>query len=390
MFLTQLEKQNPELIKFAFALHESGEILPDTYVIDLDRIEENAGKIAKAASDNEIELFYMTKQLGRNPIIAQTIADAGIEKAVAVDFREAEILMHNKLALGNIGHLVQVPRKLLEKIVQYGTKYMTEFTLENLHFLNQTAYALNKQQKVLLKVVADSDIVYPGQTGGFTLRQLQEQLSEIQSLSNVIISGITTFPAILLNEERKLLEATPNLETIMAAQKILEAHGIENPVIDLPSATSCASMPLLKKIGATVGEPGHALSGTTPLHAVTEQPEQTAYCYLSEISHSFKEHSYFYGGGYYRRGHLTHALVKMKGDHETSCAKVLPLESTSIDYYLELDKLYNSGTAVICCPRSQIFVTRSTVALIKGLHKGKPELIGLYDSLGKELPEGMK
>ncbi|MDN4592478.1 hypothetical protein NWF35_00825 [Polycladomyces subterraneus] len=35
--------------------------------------------------------------------------------------------------------------------------------------------------------------------------------------------------------------------------------------------------------------------------------------------------------------------------------------------------------------RTQVFVTRSDVAVVKGLSSGKPELVGIYDSLGKEI-----
>ena len=34
--------------------------------------------------------------------------------------------------------------------------------------------------------------------------------------------------------------------------------------------------------------------------------------------------------------------------------------------------------------RYQIFVTRSDVVLVKGIQSGKPEIIGVYDSLGSE------
>lgn len=61
MFLKQLEKQNPELIRYAFELHNTGRILPDTYVIDLDMIFQNTGHIVAEAKENHVELLYMTK-----------------------------------------------------------------------------------------------------------------------------------------------------------------------------------------------------------------------------------------------------------------------------------------------------------------------------------------
>ncbi len=66
MFLKQLKKWNPELIEFALELHKSGQILPDTYVIDLDMVRKNTMAMVAEAKKNNVELLYMTKQIGRN------------------------------------------------------------------------------------------------------------------------------------------------------------------------------------------------------------------------------------------------------------------------------------------------------------------------------------
>ena len=42
---------------------------------------------------------------------------------------------------------------------------------------------------------------------------------------------------------------------------------------------------MLAAAGATQIEPGHGLTGTTPLHAVEDLPETPAVVYLSEVSH---------------------------------------------------------------------------------------------------------
>lgn len=388
MFLKQLEKQNPELIDFAFELHETGQILPDTYVIDLDMIHENTKKIVSEAKKYGIELLYMTKQLGRNPIIAKEIEMAGIENAVVVDYREAEVFMENNLKLGNVGHLVQIPKEFLKKIVNYGTKYFTTYSLENTRDLNDAARAVDKKQKVILKVQDTRDDIYPGQVGGFTLKELDDQFEKLKSLSNIEIVGITTFPAVLFDEKTCSYGSTSNIQTVEEAKKIFKKHNADCSVISLPSATATKSIKLIKELGGTEGEPGHSLTGTTPMHALKDLPEKPAYCYVSEISHSYNDHSYIYGGGYYRRGHLKNAIVK-DGDKVHS-AEVLALDNSSIDYYLELNKKFKSGLPVIMSTRTQIFVTRSTVALVRGLHKGSPKLVGLYDSQGRELPKGVK
>ena len=66
----------------------------------------------------------------------------------------------------------------------------------------------------------------------------------------------------------------------------------------------------MAKMGGNCGEPGHGLTGTTPLHAAcAEEPEIPAIVYVSEVSHNFQGKAYCYGGGHYRRSHVKQALV---------------------------------------------------------------------------------
>jgi len=73
MFVNRLRQSNPRLIQAAVELHQSGRINPNTYVLDLDSIEDNTRAMAKVASENGIQLYGMTKQIGRNPLLAQRI-----------------------------------------------------------------------------------------------------------------------------------------------------------------------------------------------------------------------------------------------------------------------------------------------------------------------------
>ena len=105
MFLEKLQNQNPNLIKHVFDLHAKGEILPNTYVIDLDKICENAQNIKNEADKYNIELYFMTKQLGRNPVVCKKLMDIGYKGAVVVDFQEAKVMMDNNIPIAHIGHL---------------------------------------------------------------------------------------------------------------------------------------------------------------------------------------------------------------------------------------------------------------------------------------------
>ncbi|MBF1093800.1 MAG: hypothetical protein HXL45_03085 [Solobacterium sp.] len=131
----------------------------------------------------------------------------------------------------------------------------------------------------------------------------------------------------------------------------------------------------------TSAEPGHGLSGTTPYHVDHDAEEIPSVLYLSEVSHVLDNHAYIYGGGYYRRGHIQNALVGSSYEGLVKDSVILP-DMDSIDYHFGLENPHYIGDSAVLCFRYQIFVTRSDVCLIKGIHSGKPEIVGIYDSLG--------
>ena len=127
MFLSVTLKRNPALVEAAVDLHRSGAIPPNTYVLDLDAIARNARLLARAADRAGIRLYMMTKQIGRNPEVARLIAANGIPRAVAVDPWEARLLGRAGIALGNVGHLVQIPSGMIEEILSYGPEVVTVY-----------------------------------------------------------------------------------------------------------------------------------------------------------------------------------------------------------------------------------------------------------------------
>ncbi len=132
-------------------------------------------------------------------------------------------------------------------------------------------------------------------------------------------------------------------------------------------------------------EPGHALTGTIPANQQGDQPERIAMLWLSEISHHFRGDSYCYGGGYYRRGHAQHALVFTPENQRITETYLNAVDDSSIDYTLPLAGEHPVSSAVVLCFRTQIFITRSDVVLVSGIHRGEPEIVGRYDSLGNPL-----
>jgi predicted amino acid racemase len=385
MFLDITLRRNRKLIETAFELHQNGIIEPDTYVLDVDSILYNAKCIKNEADKYGIKLYFMTKQFGRNPYIASEIMKLGYEGAVAVDWREAKTLAENGIKLGNVGHLVQIPRCEIENILLQKPEVITVYSVEKAKDISGVAKKLNMTQNVMLRVIDKEDILYPAQYGGFYLNELIEKASIIDSLPNIKIYGVTSFPCFLYNSDSKGIEKTHNMDTLCAAKALLEEKlNIKLIEINTPSATCTSTMKKIYSNGGTHGEPGHGLTGTTPLHAVQDEVEIPSIVYVSEISHNLVDSSYCYGGGYYRRSNTKNALV---GKDMTSSNKH-ELETPSlesIDYYLELKGKASVNDTAIIASRSQIFVTRSNVAVVKGIQGGMPEVVGIYDSLGRQI-----
>lgn len=385
MFLKKTVERNPELVEAGFDLMKKGLILPDTYVIDTDRFLANARQMLDAARQQGIDLYFMLKQVGRNPELARKLVDMGYPGAVAVDFREAQVLMEHDIPICNVGHLVQSPRGFLERIIAYGPAYMTVYSLEKIREISREAEKQGKVMKLLIKVVDQGDLIYSGQTAGFSLDELPALLDEIDALPGVAAGGVTSFPTFLLDQEDGQLEPTHNLQTLLKAREILAAHGITEINVNAPSATCTRTIRNMEAYPAIrSAEPGHGLSGTTPLHALQEEPEVPCVIYMTEVSHDFQGHSYCYGGGHYRRSHVQQALAGTSLKSARYC-EVIPADPTCIDYYFELDRKFPVSTPVCMAFRFQIFVTRSHVVLVEGLAAGNPHVIGEYDSLGRKL-----
>jgi predicted amino acid racemase len=384
MFLEKTIRRNPALIKTSFDLHQSGQIMPDTYVIDLDMIIENAKNIIDSAKKHDLKMYFMLKQLGRNPIIAKELIKLGYSGAVAVDFNEALVYMDHNIPISNVGHLVQPPKALLQKLIDYQCEYITIYSIEKACDINEYLKNTNRKQKVMLRIISDQDRIYSGQHAGFHIDELEETIKELIKLEHIDIKGLTSFPCFLYNENTNKNEPTENLNTILKAKEIVEKFGINIENLNAPSTTCVETIEEMAKYPVNSGEPGHGLSGTTPLHAVKDSVEIPAVTYVSEVSHNLAGKSFCYGGGHYRRSHVDNALVGSDLDY-SRYTKVIAPDLDSIDYHFGLSDLHTINETVIMAFRFQIFVTRSTVCIVKGIQSGNPEIVGFYNSLGSKI-----
>lgn len=390
MFLKTMQRRNQKLIDTAFYLHRKDILEPNTYILDLDQIRKNTNLMAAEAKKYDFDLYFMTKQIGRNPLAAQAIVEAGIEKAVAVDPWEARVLAQNGIKLGNVGHLVQVPTSMLKEILSYEPEIMTVYSLKKAEQISKLTLKENRVQSIMLRIYSDNSFNYTGQIGGFDLRNIDQIIEKIIKLKGVRLKGITAFPCLLFNYQNQKIETTPNLKMIIeTTEKLNKNYDLKIDQLNTPSLTCQKTISMLAAEGATHGEPGHALTGTTPFHAYYDQGEKPALIYLSEVSHLQKDQAYTFGGGFYSRSHLKNALVGT--DNYQTEQKIYPAaqpDSEMIDYYASLDNIdqrLSVGESVLYAFRTQIFVTRSQVAVVSGIQEGKIKIEGIYSSQGKLL-----
>ncbi|MEV8249860.1 alanine racemase [Microbacterium sp. NPDC076768] len=398
MFLNLLRRRNAPLLNAAAALHQAGKIPANTYVIDLDAVGRNAAAFVAETSRLGLTPFAMTKQIGRNPDVSRTLVANGLTHAVGVDLECAVAATTGGLAVGHLGHLVQIPRHQTSIAAATEPLYWTVFNEEKAREVALAAIARGRVQDLLLRVVAPGDRFYTGHEGGFALDDLVAAADRIDSIPGVRVAGVTTFPATLFDAISGQAQATPNRATLTKAKEMLLASGRSHVEVNAPGTTSVSVLESLASAGATQVEPGHGLTGTTPLHAVEDLVEEPAIAYVSEVSHFHDGSAYVFGGGLYvdpvLGGSATQALVYPAGSVDTDGAHDRDVDMPApeaIDYYCRIplgDTASSSGgrvevgDTVIFGFRPQVFVTRGLTAAISGISTGNPHVEGIWAADG--------
>lgn len=388
MFLDTVLARNPELAEAAARLHREGAIPPDTYVVDRDTVEANAELLAERAGQLGLTLWFVVKQFGRNPELIEAVA-RHLPAFAAIDAPEARALRAAGARAGNLGHLVQIPRRALPEMLAWRPEAVTVFDTANARAVSEEARRQGFVQDVLVRIAGAPDAVYPGQEGGVPLEELGAFASAAEALPGVRIAGVTGFPCLLCDPVSGEPRPTATFTLLREARALLAARGHGGLKLSAPSATSASTLPLLAELGATHGEPGHALTGTTPLHAVDpHQPERPGYVYVTEVAHTLADgRPALHGGGFYPRARIEDALLHRTGVR----LHVQEMPAENIDYYRLLsapgpgEAEVRAGDTAVLAFRTQMFVTRSNVAVISGLSSGAGKLTGLHDALGRAL-----
>lgn len=401
-FLQHTVSQNDALVRTAVDFHQSSEIPHNTVVVDLDVVRENVREIADRADRNDLDLYGMTKQFGRNPLVASVIAENGIG-FVAVDVEGAKSLHRHGLPVEHVGHLCQVPSNEVEYVVtEIEPEVITVFSHEKAEEIADAAADAGVTQDLLLRVIGEGDFFYDYQHGGFHEDELAEDAERIDDLDGARVSGLTSFPTMRFDIREQREKTLPNFETLLRAQEDVEAAlGRDLDQINAPGDTSSAVIPLLADEGATHGEPGHGFFGTTPWHFFDETlPEVPAWTYVSEVSHVEGDTAFAYGGniaaadpsyGFWTDLYQQARLYALIGDDPSVADDefVLAEEGGYIDYNVPLHlgrgQSADVGDTVVYGFRNQVFVSRANVAVVEGVQDGEPELLGLFDRTGNQI-----
>jgi predicted amino acid racemase len=387
MFLDGLIRRNPALVRAAVELHQQGAVPANSYVLDLDCIRANTELIENEGKRLGVRVFAMTKQLGRNPAAIAAMADGGIDSCVAVDMECARAIDEAGSKLGHLGHLVQVPRHEALEAARLRPEYWTVFSEEKAAEAAGAAGEAGRNVDLLARIHAPGDTFYPGHEGGFAAEAIVRVSEGLDQLEGGRFAGVTTFPALLYDADRRAVQPTQNMRTLATAAKALARQGRPRVEVNAPGTTSVRTLGRLADAGATQVEPGHGLTGTTPWHATEELPERPAMLYLSEVSHQHAGWSYCFGGGLYIDPvfdpYRVTALVGSQPDEafEQRVAAELP-PADAIDYYGRLDCSAAAGDSVILGFRAQAFVTRANVIALAGVETGSLTVEGVWGPPG--------
>ena len=388
MFLDRLIQQNPGLALAATRLHQSGTVLANTYLIDLDALAANARVIKQAADANGLSLYFMSKQFGRNPDACRTLQAAGILAAVAVDVQCMQAVQRSGVPIGHVGHLVQPHRGSEDAVVAAGPEVVTVFSVDAAARIGAAAGRAGRTQDVLLRVTAPGDRFYFGHGGGFPLAGIEDAATAVSRVGGLRVAGVTTFPCLLANPSTRTVEPTPNFGTLNEAAERLRAAGFDVRQVNAPGTTSARTMDALREGGATHAEPGNGFHGTAPQHAFDpDSPEVPAIVYLSEVSHLDGNDAYVFAAGYYVDKVLgDYLLTALCGRDERIVERRYRVDTApegAIHYYcilrLEPNHDVRPGDTVVFCFRPQTFVTRARTQAVQDARSDAPVPLGRYD-----------
>ena len=217
MFLDVLRRRNPRLIEQAIALHQAGRIPANSYVIDLDAVEANARGIARGGEAPWAQGLRHDQADGPQRRLLRG-AHRAAASASSVDRRHGMrpgLTQRAGLAIGHIGHLVQIPKAETEAAASLAPDYWTVFNVEK---ASEAAAAAREARTRAGHAGAHPD---RGRHASIAAMRAASRPSDVVAvadrstrLDGAAFAGITTFPALLFDPASRKIVPTPNLGTL--------------------------------------------------------------------------------------------------------------------------------------------------------------------------------
>src|SRR4029077_13975178 len=177
-------------------LHQSGQIPPDTYVLDLDMIGRNARKLKVEADRVGLKALICAKEFGRNPMAMQSIMNAGIEQALGYDIEEIKVLHRYGIPIVHAGHFGQIPNSELNWVMtQVRPEFITVYSPEKARAISKIAGRLGVTQKVLIKVIEDPRLERLATASGYAEEDAMHFARQLNEIENLRVAGVTAYPA---------------------------------------------------------------------------------------------------------------------------------------------------------------------------------------------------
>jgi predicted amino acid racemase len=392
--INRMLERNPGLIRAAIDLHQAGAIPPATYLLDLDAIADNASAMAEAARRLGLRVWVMTKQDGHNPFLAHVAIARGLDGTVAVEAIEANILHRFGLPIRHVGHLVNIPKHQVARMVAMRPEAITVYSVEAARAVSEAATAAGVEQGLYVRVNRVGDETFAGMVGGWDLDRCVEGIAPILDLPNVRIAGLTTHPVISYrNLDAYTAEPTDAFFTMLRGKERLERElGLRDLRVNCAANCNTVTFETLARYGATDVEPGSAMTGSTQFHLHADLPERPAQVYVSEVMHHWEGDVHTLGGGltwlFQPDEWKPRALVG--STFEEARDRVLELRLKGVVDYFGAGRVAGrqsriGDTAVYPLLLPQIFMNRAYVAAVSGISTGRPRVEGLFDSATNEL-----
>jgi predicted amino acid racemase len=394
--MNRMLERNPNLVRAAIQLHQTGVIPPATYILDLDAVADNAREFSRVAKAHNLRSYIMTKQDGHNPYLATVALSQGLDAVVAVETIEANIIHRFGLPLGHVGHLSNVPKHQVRRIVSMQPEAITVYSLEAAQAVSRAAVELGKTQKLYVRVNKPGNEVFVGMVGGWEEESCVQGIAPLLDLPNVEVAGLTMHPCISYkHHDAKAATPTDSFFTMLRAKEKLERElGLSNLRVNCAGNCNSATIPMLASYGATDVEPGSGITGSSLYHLYGDLPERPAQVYVSEVMHHWQGDACTLGGGltwlFEPNEWVPRCMVG--STFEEAVDQVLPLRPRGVvDYHGVCEtggRLPRIGdTAVYPLLLPQIFMNRCYVAAVSGISSGAPKLEGLFDNACNELDE---